>query len=102
MTRRIRNKVWFAKHGPVKYVPCHWCNKLLSFDEATTEHLKEISVGGSIKNLSNLEIACQPCNFNHSRWLRELLFALDITIPRWSARLQYAKIRMNFLVGIDS
>jgi 5-methylcytosine-specific restriction endonuclease McrA len=44
-----------------KRKPCHYCNKLLTFDEATIDHLKPLSKGGYDRR-RNKRIACRPCN----------------------------------------
>ena len=40
---------------------CCWCQKPLSFEEVTVEHLLARSRGGT-NDPSNLAIACKPCN----------------------------------------
>ena len=51
---------------------CHWCGCDLNLDAkqsnpffATIEHLVPRSEGGS-NNLSNLGLACRPCNHSHA------------------------------------
>lgn len=42
-------------------VPCCFCGRPLSFDEATLEHIRPRSEGGSNK-VRNLAISCSSCN----------------------------------------
>ncbi len=44
-----------------KRVPCCFCGRLLTLDQATMEHVVPRSQGGP-NVLENLEISCSPCN----------------------------------------
>lgn len=42
-------------------VECHYCQRLLTFDETTLDHVLPKSMGGTFA-LSNLVLACLDCN----------------------------------------
>lgn len=62
--RAVKRNFW-AKHAPPW--KCHWCGKKVvrkSKDRAilaTMDHVKPLSKGG-VHHLSNLVLACAPCN----------------------------------------
>lgn len=47
--------------GTEPYRACEYCNRLLTFKQATIDHRQPVSRGGSHK-LANLAIACKDCN----------------------------------------
>lgn len=47
--------------GTDTHKPCAWCGKVLGFVDATIDHLVPLAFGGRT-NLSNVVIACVPCN----------------------------------------
>jgi len=62
MSRRgLRNWVWFSRYRTAVLAPCYICGWLLSFDEATLDHVVPKSLGGK-NELNNLEICCAKCN----------------------------------------
>jgi uncharacterized protein (TIGR02646 family) len=42
---------------------CIYCQKLLTLDDSTFEHIQAKSKGGT-NSLQNLVISCRPCNLN--------------------------------------
>jgi len=60
-TRRLRNGIWYKLVGTNSSCPCHWCNKLLTFNEATTDHIIPRSRGGTNRP-ENVVISCVECN----------------------------------------
>lgn len=40
---------------------CHWCKKILMFEDSTTDHIIPLARGG-VDNFTNIVIACLPCN----------------------------------------
>lgn len=56
-TRRFR----VDAYSNAEYNLCHWCDHLLLFDEATTDHLIDKADGGTNRKV-NLVIACKSCN----------------------------------------
>jgi 5-methylcytosine-specific restriction endonuclease McrA len=40
---------------------CQLCGKKLKFEDATMDHIVPLSMGG-VDDLSNLQLACEPCN----------------------------------------
>lgn len=40
---------------------CFFCEKALTFDSATVDHVIPLSLGGS-KKVVNLELSCRTCN----------------------------------------
>lgn len=57
--RGIKNFIWFKTYGKAKKVPCHWCQKLLTFNEATFDHEPALCLGGE---KDKGVIACRKCN----------------------------------------
>lgn len=58
-SRGLRNHIWFTLHGTAPLVPCFWCGKLLTFNEATTDHEPPLAEGGRRRQAV---IACYGCN----------------------------------------
>ncbi|MHB8416797.1 MAG: HNH endonuclease [Myxococcales bacterium] len=56
--RREAKKRLFAGRDQV---PCCFCGKQLGFKEATIEHVRPLSRGGTWE-MENLRISCSPCN----------------------------------------
>lgn len=48
-----------------EYARCAHCDVLLAFDEATLDHVKPKSLGGTDRR-SNLRLSCLPCNQRRS------------------------------------
>lgn len=57
----LKNRIWLLRYGQASYVPCCYCKLLLSFRQATLEHLKPRAYGGTDADV-NLDIACRKCN----------------------------------------
>ena len=68
--RRIKNRLWYETYGPVPQVPCHWCQKLLTFKEATVDHEPPLAKGG---HKFQAVIACEKCNQTRGKQLAETL-----------------------------
>lgn len=64
--RRLRNHIWFKTFGAVAEVPCHWCGRMLTFDEATIDHEPPLVLGGKWRQAV---LACKPCNESRGREL---------------------------------
>lgn len=58
-SRPLKNRIWFETFGPVEEVPCHWCGRPLTFDEATVDHEPPLALGGT---WPQAVIACSGCN----------------------------------------
>ncbi|WP_009632049.1 HNH endonuclease [Synechocystis sp. PCC 7509] len=56
-TKRNQKRKLANKYGS----KCCWCNKPLTKEEQTLEHIKHISRGGS-NSIDNLRLACFSCN----------------------------------------
>jgi 5-methylcytosine-specific restriction endonuclease McrA len=56
--RREQKKLLFAGR---ERVPCCFCERPLTRQEATLEHIRPRSRGGS-SEIENLTLSCQPCN----------------------------------------
>lgn len=69
--RRHRDLL-FARHPY-----CHWCNKKLTKETRTLEHLLPISMGGT-DALKNLRLACPECNSQRDLSVQR--------IPKWLYR----------------
>jgi hypothetical protein len=57
VVQRLRALV-IRRDGP----ECCWCGEWKTSDELTLEHLRPLRLGGSVKRLDNLAVACGPCN----------------------------------------
>jgi len=55
--RRLKTKIFGNKQS----IPCVFCSTLLSFNDATIEHVIPLSKGGT-HNHENLTISCFDCN----------------------------------------
>jgi 5-methylcytosine-specific restriction endonuclease McrA len=65
----MRPAVWKAQkfRGRTK-LPCRYCGRMLTREEATVDHVRPRSKGGSNKP-QNFRIACAPCNKDKSdKW----------------------------------
>lgn len=85
-------------------VPCCYCEKLLTYEEATVEHIVQRSKGGPNVR-ENVTIACGPCNhhrqdYSFDEWkaiVRSALFqqtregAIHIYPNRYAALYSYLK-----------
>lgn len=59
--RGLKQSVWFSQFGRLPLAPCRYCNRLLTFNQATLEHIHPRAYGGSSFS-DNLDIACPNCN----------------------------------------
>lgn len=50
---------------------CHWCEKPLTIDSSTLEHIIPLSRGG-LDNDNNTTLACAPCNNNRGSEMPEI------------------------------
>lgn len=62
-----RDKIRLLKKHPF----CHWCNKSLTIETATIEHLIPLGMGG-INNANNYALACEECNHERGCSMPEL------------------------------
>lgn len=62
--RRLRNYLWFQTYGTAETVPCHWCRKLLRFDDTTLDHVPPLAEGGT---WLQAVLACYDCNQKRNR-----------------------------------
>lgn len=96
--RRLRNRVWFVKYGAAEKVPCCWCEKPLTFDDSTLEHIKDRALGGARKDMDNLDIACERCNTQRGARLSRYFGLLSQRKAAWACRVEFARLRMSLLV----
>ena len=50
---------------------CHWCNKPLTLDDSTLEHIIPLAIGG-LDNANNRTLACAGCNHGRGSKMAEL------------------------------
>jgi 5-methylcytosine-specific restriction endonuclease McrA len=50
---------------------CHWCQKPLTLDDSTLEHIIPLGLGG-LDNANNLTLACEKCNSKRGCKMPEL------------------------------
>jgi 5-methylcytosine-specific restriction endonuclease McrA len=55
-TRRFKEAAYFRQEGL-----CAWCGEFVPFEQATGDHVTEISEGGRATR-ANIVMACAPCN----------------------------------------
>lgn len=70
--RRRRKRVLLAKHAG----KCFWCKTELTYETATLDHLEPMSKGGRDR-MTNLVIACEPCNRARGCWAKPHWTVLD-------------------------
>lgn len=75
--RRKKGKLF----GRNSTMPCVYCGCILTFKEATVEHIIPIGKGGP-DIIENLTISCKPCN-NHRH---------DIPFDEWKKIARYDKL----------
>ena len=80
--KQCREKEWRRQEGL-----CMWCNKLVSAEQATLEHILPLGKGGN-SELTNLGMSCGPCNWNRHKIPRIVTF--------W--KLFKFRVRMKFRV----
>ncbi len=69
---RNSGKAQRAKRRLLKSHPfCHWCNKPLTRETATLEHIVPLKRGG-LDHHNNMTLACQPCNEKRGHNMPEL------------------------------
>lgn len=87
---RIRNNriAAFKRHffHGKEFVPCCYCEKPLSFRQATIEHILQSSKGGRTR-LGNLAISCAPCNNERQ----------DYTFEEWKKIIQSGTNKTSYL-----
>ncbi len=66
---RLKRRLWQEVHGRDTRLPvkCHWCPCLVTFAQATVDHVRPRSEGGG-DALDNLVIACDDCNQLRNHW----------------------------------
>jgi len=58
---RIRLQLWIKLFGSTKYRGfCHWCNKILTFEESTYDHVPALAEGN--RKSGPGVISCKRCN----------------------------------------
>ena len=62
--RGLRNTIWYRTVGPVPLCKCHWCPRMLTFNEATLDHEPALCFGGE---RGKAVIACWECNQRRSK-----------------------------------
>ena len=67
-----RNAVWLSRYGTAATAPCHWCGAILTFREATQDHLLRRGEPG-YEDVRNKVIACETCNGRRAKELAERL-----------------------------
>jgi 5-methylcytosine-specific restriction endonuclease McrA len=60
--KKVRKQLYYQQFGK-----CCWCDHRMSLEEATIEHIRAKSVGGT-DDIENLQVACAACN--HERGVR--------------------------------
>lgn len=95
--RNRRYRLWLLSKK------CHWCEKELSFDQSTSDHVIARSRGGSNDD-SNIVISCGPCNWGRE-WEYQRLHAIhkknkkpNWYVPRHETKIERerkAKLRIN-------
>jgi 5-methylcytosine-specific restriction endonuclease McrA len=50
---------------------CHWCDKIMMYEEATQDHVIPIARGG-LNNANNIVLSCRPCNSKRGHAMPEL------------------------------
>lgn len=58
-SKGLKARIWFETFGRVPTVPCHWCQKPLTFKESTLDHEPPLSDGGTWRCCV---LACLWCN----------------------------------------
>lgn len=75
---RINNKLKKSISKVCSIKPCRYCKKVFLISDLTVEHLVPLSWGGT-NDISNIDLACGPCNRQRGResWLlkRQILKA---------------------------
>lgn len=71
-TKRRKNARWRRRciikaKGP----NCHWCQKQLTLDSSTLDHVIPLSRGG-LDNANNTVLSCEPCNHGRGNAMPEL------------------------------
>lgn len=61
-SRRVKRAIWYRTFGPSLLARCHWCPRLLTFNEATLDHEPPLAEGGSKRGVGQAVIACEDCN----------------------------------------
>jgi 5-methylcytosine-specific restriction endonuclease McrA len=66
---RLKRRLWQEVHKRAVNlpVPCHWCRCLVTFAQATVDHVRPRSEGGP-DDPSNIVIACDDCNQLRNAW----------------------------------
>jgi 5-methylcytosine-specific restriction endonuclease McrA len=49
-------------HGDAKFIFCHYCGGLISYDKITKDHKHPVSKNGSKRGRYNIVPACKSCN----------------------------------------
>ena len=66
---RLKKRLWSQVHGRALTLPvsCHWCRCSIHFSQATVDHVRPRSEGGT-DDLANVVIACDDCNQLRNYW----------------------------------
>ncbi len=66
---RLKKRLWQVVHGRSLTLPvnCHWCRCQIKFHQATVDHVRPRSEGGT-DELSNLVVSCADCNQLRNEW----------------------------------
>ena len=82
--RELRSRLW-RRDQRYGFVLCHWCRRALTRDQATKDHVRARCFGGP-DSLSNLVLACEPCNFRRS--LEQKRLVEDLRVEWFVAELR--------------
>jgi 5-methylcytosine-specific restriction endonuclease McrA len=66
---RLKKQLWQKVHRRelTLPVPCHWCRCLIRFPQATVDHVRPKSEGGT-DELTNVVVSCADCNQLRDYW----------------------------------
>ena len=63
---KINNKIKKTYYKYIMMAPCYYCKYVFLINNLTIEHLVPRSIGGS-NDISNITLACAPCNRQKGR-----------------------------------
>ncbi|RJQ24573.1 hypothetical protein C4577_07325 [Candidatus Parcubacteria bacterium] len=106
--------LWKLLFNGEKMGKCCFCEKPLTFDEATVEHLTPLSEGGSDRiGSGNLNVSCLKCNNGRARNAQLLKRADEMAVklfemcqgkreitPRWKTLVEFLKKSGNLSIDL--